>query len=124
WREFLLTKLLKSLWGRLLFQGRGIVPTTKLLFVYASLSLVIIVLGSLFSFSWMTIIALNIIILFCSLIDVLLIPKRREIIVTREIDKEIEREKIKNIQIHIENRSQQKMNYRLIDAIPQSFASR
>lgn len=118
-----MTKLLKSLWGRLLFQGRGIVPTVKFLFVYAFLSLVMIVLGSLFSFSAMTIIALNIIVLLCSLVDLLLIPKRKEIIVKRIVDKEIERGKINHIQIQIENHGQQTINYQLIDAIPQSFAS-
>ncbi|MBE1555245.1 DUF58 domain-containing protein [Sporosarcina limicola] len=116
-----MTKLLKNLWGRFLFQGRGILPTKRLLSAYLSFSLLIILLVSLFDLTWSLIIALNIIIILASLLDLNYSPKKKQLSFRRTITKELERNLTYTVEIEVSNTSEHDLSFFLVDGIPQSF---
>ena len=121
WRERPLTKLLKSLWGRFLFQGRGILPTKRLLGAYLILSIVFILLGSIFNLAWSSIIAMNIIVILASLLDLFYSPKKNQLSFRRVITKELERNLTYTVEIEVGNTSKHAFRFFLVDGIPQSF---
>ena len=96
-----MTKLLKSLWGRFLFQGRGILPTKRLLGAYLVLSIVFILLGSIFNLAWSSIIAMNIIVILASLLDLFYSPKKNQLSFRRVITKELERNLTYTVEIEV-----------------------
>lgn len=116
-----MTKSLQSLWGRFLFQGRGILPTRRLLFVIGLLSLLLIVLGTISNVSWGYIIAMNIVIVLASLIDIFLLPKKNELQIERTISEEMERGLPYKGQVTVRNHSNVPLVYSIIDELPQSF---
>jgi uncharacterized protein (DUF58 family) len=116
-----LTKLLKNLWGRFLFQGRGILPTKRLLSAYLGFSLLIILSGSLFDLTWSLLIALNIIVILASLLDLIYSPKKKQLNFRRTITKELERNLAYTVEIEVTNTSEHDLSFFLIDGIPQSF---
>ncbi|MBO1513149.1 DUF58 domain-containing protein [Metabacillus bambusae] len=115
-----MTKSLKSLWGRFLFQDRGILPTKRLQFIFLILTLGLLI-GTTWEISWTVVILLNLIVFFISLLDLLLSPKKNQLIIKRSIPTEIERGLSNEVQIKITNNSPYQMNFRLVDGIPQSF---
>ncbi|MBS4217575.1 DUF58 domain-containing protein [Bacillus sp. FJAT-49711] len=115
-----MTKLLKNLWARFLFQDRGIVPSGRLLAIFGILSLVLVVV-SFGSFSWWPFIVMNIIVVLLSLIDLTFSPKKKDLTFKRLIPFELERNVSYKVQIEVSNRSKHSMFYSIIDGIPQSF---
>ncbi|MFS0673298.1 DUF58 domain-containing protein [Ornithinibacillus sp. 179-J 7C1 HS] len=115
-----MTKLLKNLWDRFLFQDRGIVPTRKFLIGYAVISLMVTLL-TLGGSSWISVILINIVFLLISLVDVLFTPKRSQLVFKRNITKQLERGLPYEVAIEIENHATQNCHIVLIDGIPQSF---
>ncbi|MEK3889361.1 DUF58 domain-containing protein [Bacillus sp. FSL K6-3431] len=116
-----MTKSSKNLWGRFLFQGRGVLPTKRLLIAYLIISLAFILFGDIFHISWGFIIAMNIIVILASLLDVLYSPKKSQLSFQRTITKEMERNLAYIVQIHVKNTSPHGVNFFLVDGIPQSF---
>ena len=116
-----MTKLLKNLWGRFLFQGRGILPTKRLLSAYLGFSLLIILFGSLFNLTWSLIIALNIIVILASLLDLIYSPKKEQLNFRRTINTELERSLPYKVEIELNNSSKHDFSFFLVDGIPQSF---
>ena len=116
-----MTKLLKNLWGRFLFQGRGILPTKRLLSAYLVFSLLIILFGSLFDLTWSLIIALNIIVILASLLDLIYSPKKQQLNFRRTITTELERNLAYTVEIEVNNTSEHDLSFFLVDGIPQSF---
>jgi uncharacterized protein (DUF58 family) len=115
-----LTKSLKSLWARFLFQDRGILPTYRLLLFYLLISLLLIT-GLGIGLSWAEIITIDIVLLLLSLTDLFLSPRKKEFVITRTIAPEIERGIVTDVAVEVMNRSQRTFSYRLFDGLPQSF---
>jgi len=115
-----LTKLLKSLWGRFLFQDRGILPAKRLLFVYLFISLILI-MGTIIGLSWAFVSIFNILILGISLMDLLFLPSKQQLHFIRTLPKEMERGISYPIRIEVRNSSPYSISYRLLDGLPQSF---
>jgi len=115
-----LTKLLKSLWGRFLFQDRGILPTKRLLYIFGLLSLALMG-ASFFGITWQTAAAVNVLILSASLIDLLLSPRKSQIKLIRTMPEEMERGISYSVKITIRNISAYSFSFRLLDGLPQSF---
>src|SRR5699024_3596659 len=89
--------------------------------VYICNSILLVVISSLLSIPIMIVLTFNVIIMLFSLFDLFFTPKRKELAVKRRMDQEIERGKNTMIELTIENKSNLKCHYRLIDALPQSF---
>jgi uncharacterized protein (DUF58 family) len=116
-----LTKSLKNLWGRFLFQGRGILPTKRLLGAYLIFSLLVILLGSLLDLTWSLIITLNVGVILVSLLDLIYSPKKNQLSFRRTITKELERNLSYTVEIEVSNTSEYDLSFFLVDGIPQSF---
>lgn len=115
-----MTKSLKSLWGRFLFQDRGVLPTKRLLILFLLLSFGLII-GTFWGVSWGYAITVNLIVFFVSFIDLLLSPSKNQLSFKRTLPEEMERGISYPVQIEVRNASQYSLTYRLIDAIPQTF---
>ncbi|WP_373894402.1 DUF58 domain-containing protein [Virgibacillus sp. CBA3643] len=116
-----MTKLLKNLWARFLFQDRGILPTRKLLAFFLIFSIAIIVISAFLGFSWLWLSIINGIILVMSLIDLSFSPKSQEVTAQRRMSSEMERGITYTVHIELSNTSAYAMNVRLKDGLPQSF---
>jgi uncharacterized protein (DUF58 family) len=108
------------LWGRFLFQGRGILPTQKFLIVYLILSIGLII-GTIWGIPWSVVILLNGLVLIGSLMDLFFSARRSQLIINRTLPEEMERGLPYNVQITITNASGSPIRFRLVDEIPQSF---
>ena len=115
-----MTKSLKSLWARFLFQDRGILPTKRLLFVYLIISLVFMI-GTIIGLSWAYVITFNILVLGISLLDLFLSPSKQELTFNRALPKEMERGIPYSIEIQVSNSSPYSISYQFLDGLPQSF---
>ncbi|WP_313799371.1 DUF58 domain-containing protein [Cytobacillus sp.] len=115
-----MTKSLKSLWARFLFQGRGVLPSKRLLWLFTLLSIALIVV-SIWDISWMFLLTVNILVLIASLFDLMFSPKKRELSFKRIAPVEMERGISYLVQIEIKNHSPYSLAFQLIDGIPQSF---
>lgn len=116
-----MTKSLKNLWARFLFQGRGILPTKQLLSAYLIFSLLVILLGSLLDITWSLIITLNVGVILVSLLDLIYSPKKSQLSFRRTITKELERNLSYTVEIEVSNISEFDLRFFLVDDIPQSF---
>ncbi|WP_102275499.1 DUF58 domain-containing protein [Cytobacillus massiliigabonensis] len=115
-----MTKSLKSLWARFLFQGRGILPAKRLLWLFSLLSIALIVV-SIWDIPWPFLLTVNILVLIASLFDLLFSPKKKELSFKRISPAEMERGITYQVQIEITNDSPFALSFRLIDGVPQSF---
>ncbi|WML31307.1 DUF58 domain-containing protein [Neobacillus sp. OS1-32] len=115
-----MTKLLKSLWARFLFQDKGILPTKRLLFVYVILTaaLAIATVGGL---SWWYVLTINIVVFLVSLADLFFSPKKSQLKFNRIVPEEMERGLSYAVTIKVDNSSAYTVSYRFIDSLPQSF---
>ncbi|WP_335484698.1 DUF58 domain-containing protein [Bacillus sp. JJ1773] len=95
-------------------------PTKKLVIIFFILSFVLL-MGTVLNISWKFVIIVNIFVFSASLLDLLLSPNKKQIILKRIIPEEIERGKTYYIQIEVNNNSQQSFHFRIIDGIPQVF---
>lgn len=115
-----MTKSLKNWWGRLLFQGRGILPTKRLLLYVVAFSLVLTLLGTA-NFSWSILIFGNGMLFLISLLDLFFSPKRKDITINRTIPEELERGLTYPVKLEVKNDSVRSMRYTIVDGLPQSF---
>jgi uncharacterized protein (DUF58 family) len=106
--------------GRLLFQDKGILPTSRLLIVYVCFSGLLLT-GALIGLSWMWIFSLNAFFLGLSLIDLMFSPAKKSVEVKRSIPDQMERGLDYTVELKINNTSQRDLSYRLLDGTPQSF---
>ncbi|WP_077065021.1 DUF58 domain-containing protein [Gracilibacillus massiliensis] len=113
-------KRFKSLWDRLLFRDKGIIPTKKLLLLYCLFLLAMLVL-SFWQFSWLFLSIATILMIALLTTDIFLLPKRSEFSVERNIDEEMERYQKQTVSIHIHNRTTDDYFVRIKDGIPTSF---
>ncbi|MBS4194231.1 DUF58 domain-containing protein [Lederbergia citri] len=117
-----MTKSLKNLWDRFLFQGRGILPSRRLISIFIILSLVLLVL-SFGNLSWWAFIFMNVVLFLVSLVDLFFSPKKKDLHFKRHIPDEMERNLSYKVQIDVTNMSTYSLSFTLIDGIPQSFQS-
>jgi uncharacterized protein (DUF58 family) len=108
------------LWGRFLFQDKGVLPTKRLFFVIIILSIGLLI-GSAWNISWSYIIFVNLVIIFISLIDLFFSPAKKELSFKRTILGEMERDIPNSVTIEVENRSPYSFSYRLVDSLPDTF---
>src|SRR5699024_9059901 len=91
WRGRPLTKSLKNFLDLLLFRGKGVLPTRRLLAIFFALAIVLFAL-SFINHSWSFIIFANALVLVSSLFDLLLLPKRKDLVFSRKINRDLERD--------------------------------
>ncbi|TCJ03415.1 DUF58 domain-containing protein [Cytobacillus praedii] len=115
-----MTRSLKSLWARFLFQGRGVLPTKRLLWLFTLLSIALIIVSN-WDISWTFLLTMNILILIASLLDLLFSANKKELSFKRIAPAEMERGIAYQVKIEIKNNSPYSLSFRLIDGIPQSF---
>jgi len=116
-----LTKSLKSLWARFLFQDRGILPTKRLLFVLL-LSSLCLWIGTFWGISWLFIITANIVLFCISLLDLLVSPRKQQLSFQRTISEELERGLSTTVKVEVTNSSDYPFFFRMMDGLPQSFS--
>ncbi|WP_413299276.1 DUF58 domain-containing protein [Bacillus sp. 1P10SD] len=115
-----MTKSLKSLWGRFLFQDRGILPTKRFMLIVIILSF-LLVMGSVLELPWVFIIAVDIMLIVTSFFDLFFSPKKGQLTIKRSIPEELERGLHYKTMIEITNTSGWPLTYQIIDGLPQSF---
>lgn len=115
-----MTKSLKNLWGRYLFQDRGVLPTKRLLLVFLILSIGLLI-GTAWEISWEYIIIVNILVFVVSLVDLFLSPNKKQLSFKRTLSAEMERGIPYPIEIKVMNNSQHSFSFRLIDGLSQTF---
>ncbi|MEH7438968.1 DUF58 domain-containing protein [Neobacillus drentensis] len=115
-----MTKSLKSLWGRFLFQDRGILPTKRFMLIVMILS-ILLVIGSVLEISWVSIITVDIMMIVASFLDLFFSPKKAQLTIKRSLPEELERGLNYKTVIEVTNASSWPLTYRIIDGLPQSF---
>lgn len=115
-----MTKSLKSLWARFLFQDRGILPSRRLLILFLAFSCGVILL-SLFGISWTWVFVVDGLFFFLSLLDLFLSPRKSQLTFKRTLPEELERGQVYTGKIEITNTSSYQCAFRLKDGLPQSF---
>ncbi|WP_307412684.1 DUF58 domain-containing protein [Neobacillus ginsengisoli] len=115
-----MTKSLKSLWGRFLFRGRGVVPTKRLLLIFLILPIILLI-GTVWETSWGFIITVNSVVFFVSLADLFFSPNKNQLFFKRSLSDEMERGISYSVELEVKNNSHHSFSFRLIDGIPQSF---
>ncbi|WML39873.1 DUF58 domain-containing protein [Neobacillus sp. OS1-2] len=116
-----MTKSLKSLWARFLFQDSGILPTKRLILLFLILTVALLI-GTGWGISWGYVILSNIVVLIVSLLDLLFSPKKGQLSFQRTMGDELERGITYPVKIVVRNSSAQSFTYRIFDGIPRSFA--
>ena len=115
-----MTKSSKNLWARFLFQDKGILPGKRLLIIYSLLSGALLLLAFT-DISWIFLISVNVLFILASFFDLLFLPKRRDIVVNRDIENEMERGLRYQVSLEFKNNSANPCSFRIIDDLPQSF---
>lgn len=115
-------KSLKNLWGRLLFQGRGILPTKRLLICFIIFSTALTLLAA-FGLNWTVLIIGNCLFVFASLFDLLLSPKKQALTINRSLPDELERGVSCTVELKLSNTSIRPAIFRIIDDFPPTFQS-
>ncbi|HEX6922441.1 MAG TPA: DUF58 domain-containing protein [Bacillales bacterium] len=115
-----MTKSLKSLWARFLFQDRGILPSRRLLVLFLVFSCGAVLL-SFFGISWLWLLIIDSLFIAVSLLDLLLSPRKKQLAYARTIPEELERGKSSTVKIEIKNNSSHSCIVNLKDGLPQSF---
>ncbi|WHY75329.1 DUF58 domain-containing protein [Neobacillus sp. WH10] len=115
-----MTKSLKSLWGRFLFQDRGIIPTKRLLLLFLVISFALLI-GTGWGISWGYVITINVVVFTVSLVDLLFSPKKNQLSFQRVIADEFERGISNQVKIRVKNTSAYSFTYRMVDGLPQAF---
>ncbi|MEH7075957.1 DUF58 domain-containing protein [Neobacillus drentensis] len=115
-----MTKLLKSLWARFLFQDRGILPTKRLMLVFVLLTIVLGI-STVWGISWGSVLFVNLLIFIASWLDLLFSPSKKQLTFQRTISGEFERGMAYPVSIKVQNTSSHPITYRMVDDLPQSF---
>ncbi|MGJ7910073.1 DUF58 domain-containing protein [Neobacillus sp. LXY-1] len=116
-----MTKSSKRLWGRFLFQDRGIVPSKRLLLIFVLLTIALLA-GTRWGLSWSYIIAVDVVVFLISLFDLLLSPRKKQLFFKRSLPAEMERGLPYSVQLELHNGSDLPLHFCLYDGIPQSFS--
>src|SRR5699024_11542242 len=117
WRAYTLSKSSKSLWERLLFQDRGILPTRRLFIAFFVFSCFIGLL-SFFGIPWMVIFLLNMLFILGSLGDLFFSPRKRELAFKRTLPEEMERGIADTVKVTVQHTSSQDCDFRILAHIP------
>src|SRR5699024_8914437 len=120
WRAYTLSKSSKSLWARLLFQDRGILPTRRLFIAFFVFSCFIGLL-SFFGIPWVVIFLLNLLFIFGSLGDLFFSPRESELAFKRTRPEEMERGIAHTVRLHVQTSSSHHCDFRIIDDPASSF---
>ncbi|WP_217586318.1 DUF58 domain-containing protein [Lentibacillus saliphilus] len=113
-------KLLKSLWARLLFRDRGIVPTRRFLIVFGLFAVVMTLFAATDRLSLAWIVGMIALFIVFSLFDLLQSPRRQDIVLRRDLPRELERGLRYAIPLHITNNGHTSCCLVLKDDVPQS----
>lgn len=114
---------MKNFLDLLLFRGKGVLPTRRLLAIFFALAIVLFAL-SFINHSWSFIIFANALVLVSSLFDLLLLPKRKDLVFSRKINRDLERDLPYKVSIDVENKSDQAFLFELLDDLPESFVKK
>ncbi|WP_404346351.1 DUF58 domain-containing protein [Sutcliffiella horikoshii] len=117
-----MNKSLKNLWGRFLFQDKGILPTSRLVLLFCLLSLTFIVLSFFVTISWPVVLLINVFFILFSLVDLVLTPSKKRLRMSRSIPGYMERGINYPVNIMVENPTEHDMKVEIKDGIPQSFS--
>lgn len=117
-----MTRSLKSLWGRLLFRDRGVLPAGRLLWLFAGLMVLFIVTASLTGISWTYIAAVNALLFAASLIDLAFSPGKKDLTVSRSFPEEMERGRPYEVVVEIANSAERGFSYAILDGLPRTYA--
>lgn len=107
----------------LLFRGRGILPTRRLLALYLSLTIVLVALSFL-GLNWTFIVSVNLFVFLFSLLDLFFSPARRDLSFSRQIPNKLERGLWYEIKVKLVNQSNKPFYLLIKDDLPQSFKAK
>lgn len=116
-----MTKSLKSLWARFLFQDKGILPTKRLLYIFLGVSALFFLIGIFTDLSWIYVVTMNVIVFLASFLDLFFSPGKKDLSFKRSMPAEMERDLPYTVEIEIENRAARPFSYAIVDSLPQSF---
>jgi uncharacterized protein (DUF58 family) len=122
------TKLSKTRWPLFRFLGKlllhdFVVPTRRLISLI-SLGSIVIILGYLFELGMYAFWAYNCLLLIFSLIDILLLPRRREWSIERLLPERVDVRQKFEVQLRLTTRQPHIVRIELVDDLPSSFKTR
>jgi uncharacterized protein (DUF58 family) len=85
------------------------------------LLLVPITIASIWDYGWRTFFILNSLLFLLSLLDFMILPRRKQMIGKRVVQEEVERGESFPVRFHLKNQSSAPIRFRLIDELPTSF---
>jgi uncharacterized protein (DUF58 family) len=85
------------------------------------LFIVPITIASIWGYGWRTYFILNSLLFLLSLLDFMILPRRKQMIGKRVVQKEVERGESFSVRFHLKNQSSAPIRFRLIDELPTSF---
>ncbi|HET7629425.1 MAG TPA: DUF58 domain-containing protein [Bacillales bacterium] len=115
-----MTKSLKNLWARFLFRDRGILPTKRMLALFAFFSCAVVFL-TLAGATPTSVILVNAVFFGVSFADLFLSPKKNQFLFKRTMPERMERGFVYSIQLSVSNDSSHACELRFLDGLPQSF---
>jgi uncharacterized protein (DUF58 family) len=114
------TKSSKTWWLKRPSHAKGILPTKRLMGLFLLL-LAPITISSIWDYGWRTFFILNSLLFLLSLLDFMILPRRKQIIGKRVVQEEVERGESFPVRFHLKNQSSAPIRFRLIDELPTSF---
>lgn len=115
-----MTKSSKTWWLKRPSHAKGILPTKRLMGLFLLL-LIPITIASIWDYGWRAFFILNSLLFLLSLLDFMMLPRRKQIIGKRMVQKEVERGEAFQVRFHLKNQSSAPIRFRLIDELPTSF---
>jgi uncharacterized protein (DUF58 family) len=85
------------------------------------LLLIPIAIASIWDFGWRAFFILNSLLFLLSLLDFMILPRRKQILSNRMVQEEVERGEVFQVRFHLKNHSSAPIRFRLIDELPTSF---
>lgn len=116
-----MTKSSKTWWRRYRFRDKGVLPTPRLLWFFLIVT-VPVLLAFVSGFGWIAFWVFNGVLLLASLLDIVLLPRRKQFSLIRERNEETERGCPFDLHLHLYNQSKVAVRFKLIDDLPVSFA--
>jgi uncharacterized protein (DUF58 family) len=110
----------KMWWHQLRFRGSGILPTPRLVLLFGSLTVPVLV-ASLLGGGGIAFIVINSTLVIVSLLDLWTLPRRADLDGWRDLPDQVERGQAFKIHLHLQNQSNTQIRFRVIDDLPSSF---
>jgi uncharacterized protein (DUF58 family) len=114
------TKSSKTWWLKRPSHAKGFLPTKRLMGLYLFL-IIPITISSIWDYGWRAFFIFNSLVFLLSLLDFMILPRRKQVTGKRMVQEEVERGSGFQVQFLLKNESSTPIRFRLVDDLPTSF---